>query len=303
MLNRTATINRLLKDAKERSQVVKKPKAERRAPTQEELLERAQEIEEKNVIEHRDYLKIEDEKRERARVVRPKVEGRLIRWVSKVEEEVVPLTPPVSPMPATSTSYVMPYRSPTSYPTQPYVTSSGQPSRWGSIPTTPSSPPGPYAGMSYSQPFAFPPSRSPSQSLTPSTSNATRPLEPLPVVIQRKRKITKNYVVLENAQTEKAPRVTWKQTMEGMFGGHAKWEDVKVYSTKNRPMSRPRERCPVTGLAANYVDPRTGIPYANVFAYQEISKILQHDYVWNEEFGCYVGQEEAGTDEDDIQED
>jgi hypothetical protein len=52
-------------------------------------------------------------------------------------------------------------------------------------------------------------------------------------------------------------------------------------------------------MAANYLDPRTGIPYANVLAFQEISKILEHDYVWNEEFGCYVGQEEAATDEDE----
>jgi hypothetical protein len=108
--------------------------------------------------------------------------------------------------------------------------------------------------------------------------------------------------------------------MEGMFGDHVKWEGVRVYSTKNRPMceslslhreglvlicfilARPRERCPITGLAANYLDPRTGIPYANVFAFQEITKILEHDYVWNEEFGCYVGQEEVVTDEDEMQE-
>ena len=68
--------------------------------------------------------------------------------------------------------------------------------------------------------------------------------------------------------------------------------------------ARPRERCPVTGLAANYLDPRTGVPYANVFAFREIGKILAHDYVWNEEFGCYVGQEEleVASDEDQTQE-
>ena len=65
--------------------------------------------------------------------------------------------------------------------------------------------------------------------------------------------------------------------------------------------ARPRERCPVTGLAANYLDPRTGVPYANAFAFKEISKILVHDYVWNEEFGCYVGQEEVVSDEDEMQ--
>jgi len=68
-------------------------------------------------------------------------------------------------------------------------------------------------------------------------------------------------------------------------------------------LARPRERCPITGLAANYSDPRTGIPFADVFAFQEIGKILEHDYVWNEEFGCYVGQEEAASDEDEMQED
>jgi hypothetical protein len=63
---------------------VKRPKAQRRAPTQDELLKRAQETEERNVIEHRDYLKTEDEKRQRARLVRPAIEGRLVRWVNYV---------------------------------------------------------------------------------------------------------------------------------------------------------------------------------------------------------------------------
>jgi vacuolar protein sorting-associated protein 72 len=54
-------------------------------------------------------------------------------------------------------------------------------------------------------------------------------------------------------------------------------------------------------LAANYVDPRTGIAFANVFAFREIARVLEHEYVWNGEFGCYVGQEEAGTDGDETQ--
>jgi hypothetical protein len=57
------------------SKTVKRPKAQRRAPTQDELLKRAQETEERNVIEHRDYLKTEDEKRQRARLVRHAIEG------------------------------------------------------------------------------------------------------------------------------------------------------------------------------------------------------------------------------------
>lgn len=207
------------------SQVVKKPRVQRRAPTQEELIKRAQETEEKNVIEHRDYLKEEDEKRKRAQVMRPVVEGRLIRWVSRVEEEIVHLTPPESPMPVASTSHIA----------QRCTIGPGQLPQWGPILSTPGpSSPGSYTGLSsYPQRSTFlyqPP--------TPSTSNATRPLEPLPAVLQRKRKVATNYVVLENAQTEKAPQVTWKQTMEGMFGDHVKWEGVKVYSTKNRPMCK-----------------------------------------------------------------
>ena len=219
---------------------MKKPKAQRRAPTQDELLKRAQETEERNVIEHHDYLKAEDEKRERARLVRPVIEGRLVRWMSKVEEEVIPPTPPEPPMPVTSASYgyVPSFHPSTSYAALPYTIGPGQPPHWSPITATPGSPSrGAYTGQSSyprSPTIHYP--HSPSQPHTSSTSSATRPLEPLPAIVQRKRKVTKNYVVLENAQTEKAPRVTWKQTMEGMFGDHVKWEEVKAYSTKNRPM-------------------------------------------------------------------
>ena len=219
---------------------MKKPKTERRAHTQEELLKRARETEERNVIEHRDYLKAEDEKRERARLVRPVIEGRLVRWVSKVEEEVIPPTPPEPPVPVASTSYgyVPSFHPATSYTALPYTIGPGQPPQWGPIPVIPSSPSrGAYTSQSsYPRSSALPYPYSPSQPQPSSTSSATRPLEPLPAIVQRKRKVTKNYVVLENAQTEKAPRVTWKQTMEGMFGDHVKWEEVKAYSTKNRPM-------------------------------------------------------------------
>jgi len=173
-------------------------------------------------------------------LVRPSIEGKLVRWVSRVEEEVTPLTPPESPMSVASTShgYVTPFRHSTSYTAPSYTIGPGQPPYRSTFTTTPSSPsPSAYASASsYPQLSPFPYHHSPSQPHISSTSSATRPLEPLPTIVQRRRKITKNYVVLENAQTEKAPRVTWKQTMEGMFGDHVRWEDVRVYSTKNRPM-------------------------------------------------------------------
>jgi len=73
-------------------------------------------------------------------------------------------------------------------------------------------------------------------------------------------------------------------------------------SCLNRVVSaRSRERCSITGLATNYLDLRTGVPYANVFAFQEVDKILEHDYVWNEKFGYYIGQKEVASDEDEMQ--
>lgn len=44
------------------------------------------------------------------------------------------------------------------------------------------------------------------------------------------------------------------------------------------------------------------MPYANVQAYREISKVLEHKYVWSAEFGCYVvieDEEEAGLENED----
>jgi hypothetical protein len=47
----------------------------------------------------------------------------------------------------------------------------------------------------------------------------------------------------------------------------------------------------LTGLPAFYLDPRTNVPYANVHAYETLSKVLMHEYVWSERLGCYVGKE------------
>jgi vacuolar protein sorting-associated protein 72 len=98
--------------------------------------------------------------------------------------------------------------------------------------------------------------------------------------------------------------------MSALFGGDVKWEDMKVWSGKTRPLcaflsfslysdffigcmplARPKQTCPLTGLPASYLDPRTNVPYANVRAYETLTKILQHEYVWSEQLGCYVGQE------------
>jgi hypothetical protein len=52
------------------------------------------------------------------------------------------------------------------------------------------------------------------------------------------------------------------------------------------------QSCPLTGLVAKYLDPRTNVPFANVKAYQALTGILNHQYIWDDSLGCYVASEE-----------
>lgn len=82
--------------------------------------------------------------------------------------------------------------------------------------------------------------------------------------------------------------------MKAMFGDHVQWDELKVLSGKGRPLGRVKQRCPVTGEIAPYLDPRTGVPFADVEAYKVLTELLEHEYVWSPEFGCYVGRGQAG---------
>lgn len=228
VMNRSATVSKFVKEAQDKkvrlllflnlqranaTQVPKKLKSKQRAPTQAELMARALAMEEGNIIQHRDYLKLEEEKRRQARVVRPAVKGPLLRWVSRVEE--VPVREePITPMPSTSShdpkvNYQYHQWSQVAGPSQ-FVagtyTSQDQPQQntdWYDRPLYNSNPP------------------------TPTSTSLQASV--------RKEKVEKNYVVIENQQTEKATRPTWKQTMEGMFGDHVKWDEIRVFSGK-RPL-------------------------------------------------------------------
>jgi len=57
-----------------------------------------------------------------------------------------------------------------------------------------------------------------------------------PVPKLRTEEVTKNYVIHENSQDESATRPPWKDTMAAMFGDHVKWEDVKAYVSRGRPL-------------------------------------------------------------------
>jgi hypothetical protein len=130
--------------------------------------------------------------------------------------------------------------------------------------------------------------------------------------------VTKNYVVHELGQYEGTRLPNWKQTMQALFGDHVKWEQLKVYTGHDRPYGmylilmyshrvmanqRPArliETCPLTGLPAKYRDPRTGVAFADVEAFQTLTKALNHDYVWNETLGCLVEREKPRSGDVDM---
>jgi len=127
------------------------------------------------------------------------------------------------------------------------------------------------------------------------------------VPVMRTEKVARNYVVHEetrclelppsasgrstNTRAQTIPKPAWGATMSALFGSHVNWEEVQVYVGKNRPLSRPIPICQITGRAARYRDPRTGVPFADVEAFQTITRLLNHEYVWSAEIGAYVRQE------------
>jgi YL1 nuclear protein len=80
-------------------------------PTQDELIARALDTEEGNTSEHRNYLRLEEEERAKARVVKPTIDGPVLRWISKKEtininvEVQLPLPPPAPPMTTAASLY------------------------------------------------------------------------------------------------------------------------------------------------------------------------------------------------------
>ncbi|KAI0079073.1 hypothetical protein K474DRAFT_725781 [Panus rudis PR-1116 ss-1] len=446
MLNTRDTVSRIKDAVEKKSTVPKKSKTKARPPTQAELIQRALDMEEGNVIEHREYLSVEEEKRKRARLVKQRIEGPLLRWVSKaVEEKVtieqppsasvpaqttiptpaVTITPTYQPPPpppplqqpqtvlpygytfpgtATSTPVIQPQSQPQPQPQPPSLPQQKQasgssnskpkffhpssllssssaspstslaspspsaytyapPSSYGYYvpPASPYAVPGqtppsqntgavgPLTSTTYSYtPPAPPPATSaqthmlppptPALPTSPSTTQITPyvtmntqytfyPPPPPPVVpppspvIVETRKVARSYLIHELSQDSDSdsekdkdkekdrdkewekekererrkrvssgnhPKPTWGETMRALFGDHVNWEEVRVFVGKNRPLSRPIQICPLTGQPAPYRDPRSGLPFASQFAYQTLTKILDHEFVYSSNLGCYT---------------
>jgi len=122
----------------------------------------------------------------------------------------------------------------------------------------------------------------------------------------KKEKVAKSYLVHELMSADqldsddRGTKPDWESTMEAMFGDHVRWKEVMVYTGKNRPLGRYVPTCPISGITAKYLDPRTGVPFANVDAYKVLTRLRkglidgdddgsQEGVAWDEELGCYVG--------------
>jgi hypothetical protein len=246
------------------------------------LIARALDNEEGNIVEHRDYLKMEEEKRKRARVIRPTIDGPLVRWVSKTELAKIPTEPPPSSGGALGSH----------------------------LPINVTQTPYPFANAS---PHRRPPQADHSPVLPGTTTieaSSVISIPPAPPPVARTEKLSKNYVIHELGQFDAVPQPGWEDTMEAMFGDHVQWEELRVYVGKSRPLgflqiclrihcadlvptARPKQFCPITGRLARYRDPRTRVPYSDVAAYKTITKVLAYEYVWSEALGCYISHQDT----------
>ncbi|KIK94688.1 hypothetical protein PAXRUDRAFT_827755 [Paxillus rubicundulus Ve08.2h10] len=352
IMNTSATVNRM-KDAEEkRASIPKKIKTIIRLPTQDELIARALDAEEGNIIEHRDYLRLEEEKRARARVVRQSIDGPMLRWISRKETVKVEVKPPTLPPPPAvpaqtyaarysfaygpgvafgsgiggvtatgatgSQAYSVPFypyiplvaqsaapnaqEPPSSAKTNgspvppqppPVVTSTSTPPREAAsasllIPPVPLTHAGLTPSHNVPSPQIFALAPTPIPSAQPQPVPVPVPVPAAPPIEYRTENVCRNYVI--HALSQSAPaKPPWRDTMSAMFGDHVRWEELKVFTGRGRPLARPTRTCPITGLSGKYLDPRTNVPFANVGAYEVLTRVLKHEFVWCKDLGCYVG--------------
>ncbi|KAG9001111.1 hypothetical protein FRB90_011684 [Tulasnella sp. 427] len=104
---------------------------------------------------------------------------------------------------------------------------------------------------------------------------------------------TRNYVVLEVARGSNRKRYKMSDT-EAFLNGHEEWSRdtaIEQEQVRARAQLLKDPTCAITGLKAKYLEPRSGVPYADVRGYKVLSKVLRHEYVWAQEMGCYTHDE------------
>ncbi|KAG9050581.1 hypothetical protein FS837_004439 [Tulasnella sp. UAMH 9824] len=297
----------------------KRPKTVVPVKTQDVLIREALELEERNVASLADFLNKEEEKKRQARVVRTRIEAPVVRWISCIEKPLGrPHRPGVedlgtpegrgtaAPSVVLSGATLEDDLSPPDISSRQQETSEG-----GEFVTQGATPPLSVAHHVVDN--SMPLSTSSRQSLgevghnrgspslhrdlppapatnSPSAVPPTAPAMPLETDRQLMGGLVRNYVVLEVARGSDRNRYKMSDT-EAFLNGRKEWSR---HAAEEQEMIRARAQllrdptCAVTGLRAKYLEPRSGIPYANIRGYQALSKVLQHEYVWAQGMGCYV---------------
>jgi vacuolar protein sorting-associated protein 72 len=113
------------------------------------------------------------------------------------------------------------------------LTSQTQPTSSSSI-----QPPQQSHSQSFFQPTNYIPYSSQVTEAIASSADTIPPLPapPEPQPTERREKVAKNYVVHELSQYEGVPQPPWTETMTAMFGDHVKWDELRVYVGKSRPL-------------------------------------------------------------------
>ncbi|KAJ3087692.1 hypothetical protein HK102_010490 [Quaeritorhiza haematococci] len=101
-----------------------------------------------------------------------------------------------------------------------------------------------------------------------------------------------NHHATENQCAESPPTTTPpsapKGRQERTLISFTSFEQSPFAQWAGKPKYPEHPICPITGLPAQYKDPKTGIPYANLEAFKTLRAVLNHRYVWSALLGTYL---------------
>ncbi|GAA5879113.1 hypothetical protein JCM8547_008371 [Rhodosporidiobolus lusitaniae] len=127
-----------------------------------------------------------------------------------------------------------------------------------------------------------------SRTASPSSTPAPHPFSPEPEAPPERTEFTRNWLIFGN--TDEEP-ITRKQELEAIFGEHEDWERERPRPTKGVVDGVPGRGalCPLTGLPAKYLDPRTLTPYANLAAYRLLTSLVDSQTsLYSDSLGAYT---------------
>ena len=81
--------------------------------------------------------------------------------------------------------------------------------------------------------------------------------------------------------------------LQGIDGNASKLPELQDHVLLKKKGTKlhkiPAETCAITSQPAKFRDPRTGLPYANTYAYGQIQQLQKGTFRWSNLLGCYVG--------------